>query len=255
VTGLVAAEVRKLTSVRSTWILTAIGWLLVAVSVLPVVLGAFGPSFTGSSQQVADALAVTGGNSTNSAIVLVVGLLAMTTEFRHGTVGRTLQITPSRTRVLAAKLVAGSIYAVAYVVGALVVVFAVLQLVAAVQDTGLVFGSEAFEVGWQALVAAVLTALLGVGFGALVRAQVVAIVVALVWIFVVESLFLIALPDVGRWLPFQALNGLFIPEAAPTQMPGGAYVPLAGFTALVVFTAWVVTFTVGAGVLLRYRDV
>lgn len=251
-TGLVAAEVRKLTSVRSTWILTAIGWLLVAIGVLPIVLGAFGPSFTGSSRQVADAVAATGGNSV---IVLVVGLLAMTTEFRHGTVGRTLQITPSRTRVLVAKLVAGSIYAVAFFGGALVVVLVVLLIGAGVQGTGLAFGSEAFEVGWQALVAAVLTALLGVGFGALVRAQVVAIVVALVWIFIVENLFAALLPEVGRWLPFQALNGLFIPDAALAQMPDGAFVPLAGFTALLVFTAWVVTFTVGAGVLLRYRDV
>ena len=32
--------------------------------------------------------------------VLVIGLLAMTTEFRHGTIGRTLQFTPSRTRVV-----------------------------------------------------------------------------------------------------------------------------------------------------------
>lgn len=251
-TGLVAAEVRKLTSVRSTWILTVIGWLLVVIGVLPVVLGVFGPSFTGTSQQVADGVAAIGGSSI---IVLVVGLLAMTTEFRHGTVGRTLQITPSRTRVLVAKLVAGVIYAVAYVVGALVVVFAVLLLAAAVQGAGLAFGSAAFEVAWQALVGAVLTAMLGVGFGALVRAQVVAIVLALVWIFIVEGLVAQFLPDVGRWLPFQALNGLFIPEAALAQMPDGAIVPLAGFTALLVFTAWVVTFTVGAGVLLRYRDV
>ncbi len=100
-----------------------------------------------------------------------------------------------------------------------------------------------------------LTVLLGVAFGALVRAQVVAIVVALVWIFVVENLFAALLPDVGRWMPFQALNGLFIPEAAMGQMPDGAFVPLAGVTALLVFSAWVVAFGAAAVVLMRTRDV
>jgi ABC-2 type transport system permease protein len=251
VTGLVRAEVRKLTSVRSTWILTVIGWALAAVSALAVVFGAFDP-FTGTAQQVADAFASAGGNS---AIVLVVGLLAMTTEFRHGTVGRTLQITPSRTRVLLAKLAAGVLYAVVFFLGALVVIAAIVGVAALVQDVGLAFDARTVEVSWQGLVGSVLTVMLGVAFGALVRAQVVAIVVALVWIFVVENLFAALLPDVGRWLPFQALNGLFIPQTALEQMPDGAFVPLAGLTALVVFTAYVVVFTVGSAVLLRIRDV
>ena len=83
----------------------------------------------------------------------------------------------------------------------------------------------------------------------------VAIVVALVWIFIVENLFAALLPDVGRWFPFQALNGLFIPEAAMSQMPDGAFVPLTAGPALAVFTSYVVVFTVAAGLLLRYRDV
>jgi ABC-2 type transport system permease protein len=251
VTGLVAAEVRKLTSVRSTWILTVIGWFLAATSALATVAGAFEP-FRGTEQQVADAFASAGGNS---AIVLVVGLLAMTTEFRHGTVGRTLQITPSRTRVLLAKLVAGAGYAVVFFLGALVVVAAIVGVAALVQGVGLSFDDRVLEVSWQGMVGAVLTVLLGVAFGALVRAQVVAIVVALVWIFIVENLFAALLPEVGRWFPFQALNGLFIPEGAMGQLPDGAFVPLSGLAALTVFTAWVVVFTAGAAVLLRVRDV
>ncbi|MEX1178643.1 MAG: hypothetical protein WEB09_09295 [Nitriliruptor sp.] len=170
-TGLVAAEVRKLTSVRSTWILTVIGWLLASASALALVTGAYEP-FQGTSQQVADTIASAGGK----------------------------------------------------------------------------------KVG-QGLVGSVLTVLLGVAFGALVRAQVVAIVVALVWIFVIENLFAALLPEVGRWLPFQALNGLFVPQAAAGQMPDGMVVPLTGLAALLVFTAWVVVFTAAAAVLLRKRDV
>jgi ABC-2 type transport system permease protein len=252
VTGLLAAEVRKLTSVRSTWILTVIGWALVAISAAAVVFGGFGERFAGSAEQVTDAVGATGGNSI---IVLVVGLLAMTTEFRHGTVGRTFQLTPSRSRVLVAKLAAGSAYVVVFFLGALVVVTVTLLIGVLIYGVGLDVGSGAVEVAWQALVGAVLTVLFGVAFGALVRAQVVAIVVALVWIFLVENLFAALLPDIGRWLPFQALNGLFIPRAALAQMPDDAFVPLAGVAALATFTAWVVAFTWAAALLLRYRDV
>jgi ABC-2 type transport system permease protein len=252
VTGIVAGEIRKLTSVRSTWILTLIGWALVALGAAATVFGGFGPSFAGSAEQVSDAVAAAGQNSL---IVLVVGLLAMTTEFRHGTAGRTFQITPSRTRVLAAKLLAGTAYAVVFFVGAMVVVAVLLGIGALRSGVGLDVGGDAVQTAWQALVGNVLTVLLGVAFGALVRAQVVAIVVALVWVFFVENLFAALLPDIGRWLPFQALNSLFIPEAAVAQLPDDAFVPLTGLVALAVFTAWVITFAGAAAGLLRYRDV
>lgn len=250
-TGLIAAEVRKLTSVRSTLILTLIGWFLAVTSTMPIVISSFEP-FRGTSQQVADAVAGAGGNSI---IVLVVGLLSMTTEFRHGTIGRTLQLVPSRTRVLFAKLAAGSVYATVFFLGALVLIAVVVVGAVLIQDVSFAVDGAAFEKAWQGLVGAILTVLLGVAFGALVRAQVVAIVVALVWIFVVENLFAALWPQVGRWFPFQALNGLFIPESAAGQLPDGMFVPLAGLTALAVFSAWVVAFGVAAVVLLRTRDV
>lgn len=247
--ALLAAEIRKLTSVRSTWIITLVGLALVAVQALTsVVAGLFTP-FIGSSDQVADAIGSIGGNS---AIPLVIGLLSMTTEFRHGTVGRTLQLTPSRTRVLVAKLTAGAGYGVAFVLLSVVTVAATLVLGAVVQGVSLEVDGAAIEAFGQALVGMVLATAIGVAFGALVRAQVVAIVVALIWIFVVEQLAFGLLPEVGRWLPFQALNGVFLSDTMAAQMPGQ---PLVGGVGLAVFTAYVVVFTVTAGVLLRYRDV
>ena len=121
--ALLAAETRKLTSVRSTWIMTLIGLALVALQAGATVVAGFIAPFDGSPQQVADAVTSIGGNS---AIVLVVGLLSMTTEFRHGTVGRTLQLTPSRTRVLTAKLAAGVLYALTFAALATVTIVVVL---------------------------------------------------------------------------------------------------------------------------------
>lgn len=249
--GLLDAELRKLRSVRSTWVLTLIGWALVAVSALPIVLGLFG-SFDGTADQVADAFTAIGSNSV---IVLVVGLLSMTTEFRHGTVGRTLQITPSRTRVLVAKLAGSAVYAVVFAVGAALVVALFVGVVALVTGVSLSVDGATFETIWQGTVGLALTALIGVAFGALVRAQVVAVVVTLVWIFVVESVVAAFWPHIGRWLPFQALNSLFVPDAMVSQMPDGSFLPFTGLTALGLFTAYVAAFTVASAILLRVRDV
>jgi hypothetical protein len=250
--GAVAAEIRKLTSVRATWILTLLGWAFVGLGVATTLFGGFGGPFTGDAGQVADAVGAAGSNS---AIVLVVGLLLMTTEFRHDTIGRTLQLTPSRTRVLAAKLAVGALYAVVFVIGALVVVAALVAIAGATEGVDLRIDGGSVEVAWQALVGMVLTSLLGVAFGALVRAQVVAVTVALIWVFAIENVVAGLLPDVGRWLPFQAVNGLFLSEAAIASAPDGTFIVLEPIQALGVFLAWVAVFLVAAGLLLRYRDV
>jgi hypothetical protein len=252
VSGVFAAELRKLWTVRATWILTGLGWAFVALNASITLFGGFGEPFTGTTEQVADALGSAGGNSM---FVLVVALLSMTTEFRHGTVGRTLQLTPSRTRVLAAKMAAAAVYALVFLVGAVLVVAGLLVLASLRQGVGLDLGGSLIEPVAESATALVLTALLGVAFGALVRAQVVAITVALVWVFAVENLVTGLVHDVGRWLPFQALNSLFLSDAQAANAPEGSFVVHEPATALGVFLAYVVVFAVASAVLLRRRDV
>lgn len=252
--GLLVAEIRKLTTVATTWVLTGIGLLLTVAmaSVFTFVTMATGSDFTGSDADVALAIEQIGGNSI---IVLVVALLAMTTEFRHGTVGRTFQVTPSRTRVLLAKMAVGALYAVAFMVAGLILVALVLGLAAVMSSTGLTLGSGSTTALWQGFVGLVLTALLGVALGALIRSQVVALTVMLVWVFVVESLVSFAVPRVGQWLPFQALNALFVGPEARQAVPEGALTLLEPAVGLATFLAYVVVAAVGAIILLRARDV
>lgn len=251
-TGLLQAEVRKLWTVRTTWALTAIGLVLVVLSTSAVVFGAATVGPQGPRRSVA-ALAIEqiGGNSI---IVLVIGLLIMTTEFRHATIGRTLQLTPSRTRVLVAKLSGGALYAAAFFAASVVVVMGLVAIRAALDGTPFGSGSGVITAVWQGLVGMVLTGLLGVAVGALIRSQVVAITVSLVWLFLVENLATALRPEVGRWLPFQALNALFLSREALANEPG-IVGPLAPGLALAVFLGYVVVASILAGVLLRARDV
>lgn len=166
--GLIASELRKLTSTTTTWVMTAIGVVVILVGAglflfMPEIgLG----DFHGNDAQISVFVDQIGGTSF---IVLIVALLSVTTEFRHGTIGRTLQITPSRTRALLGKTVAGTLYALGYLVIGLIAI-AVLLLVGAVSEgVGLSVGRMTLTAVWYAFVGLALTAWFGVAVGALLR--------------------------------------------------------------------------------------
>lgn len=251
--ALIAAEARKLRTVRTTWVLTFIGWGLVVLSTsVYVFVEQFSGPFRGTDGNVAAAVDQIGSNSV---IILIVAILIVTTEFRHGTMGRTLQLTPSRTRVLLSKMATGALYAVAFFVTGLVIVAAVVAVGGAAKDVSPQLGSETLASLWQGPAGLVLNAILGVAIGALLRSQVVTITLTLVWLFVAESLVNGLLPAVGRWLPFQALNAVFLSEEILETMPEGRMAPLDPPVALVTFLGYVVVAAVAAAVLMRTRDV
>jgi ABC-2 type transport system permease protein len=251
--GLFNAELRKLRTVWTTWILTFVGWVFVAFSAGFYTLESeISGAFTGTVDQVAAAIDQVGGNSV---FVLVVALMLVTTEFRHGTIGRTLQLTPSRTRVLVAKGLAGAGYAAAFFVTSLVVVALFVGLRLAVADVSLQFGEPVWTAMWQGAAALVLTALFGVAIGALIRGQVVAITLSLVWIFVLEQMINAFWPEIGRWLPFQALNAIFLSDEVMATVPAGMIQPLEAGVALPLFLGYVLVAATAAAILMRVRDV
>lgn len=251
--ALVAAEIRKLRTVRTTWVLTLIGWALVVLAVSAFLfVEAVGGTFAGTDGELA---AMVGQVGSNSLIVLIVAILLVTTEFRHGTIGRTLQLTPRRPDVLVAKLATGALYGVAFFVSSLVLVALLTVVAAARQGVSVDIGSETLTALWHGPLGLALIALFGVAVGALLRSQVMTITVTLVWLFIAENLIAGLFPTVGRWLPFQALNAVFLPGETRVMVPEGLMVPLDPLLALATVLAYVVAAVAAAAVLLRVRDV
>lgn len=247
--SLVAAETRKLTTVWTTAIITAIGLLLVTLGAAFFVFESeFSGEFVGTDAQVAATIDQIGGMSV---IALIVGLLSVTTEFRHETIGRTFQLTPSRTHVVATKMLVGAAYGVAFFLLGMVVVGALLLL----SGAELEIGEETLRSVWQGPVGLALMAVFGVAVGALLRSQVVAVALMLIYVFVIESLFVQFLPDIGRWLPFQALNAMFVSEELSAGVGADLGAPLAPMVGLAVFVAYGVAVAGAAIVLMRVRDV
>jgi hypothetical protein len=248
---LIYAEITKLVRSRTTLVLTLIGVLLIGVGVVFVITDdTFTGVFTGTDPQVAALFDQVGGAYI---IVLIVGILSLTTEFRHGTIGRTLMLTPSRTVVLLAKLAASTLYALFFTV---VGVATVLLGLAVLGDLSTAtFGEQTFRAVLVAPVGLALASLLGVAIGAVVRSQVLAIAGTLIYAFLVETLIGQFFPAFARWLPFQALGGVFSSPETRASIPEGFPMPLEPAIAIVVFLFYAAVLATAAVTLMRFRDV
>ena len=237
---LIRAEILKL---RSTALL---GWMalgavgFVAISVVAAVLGA-GHQGNPSLQTAAGVRNVFAAAGSTNFTVLILGILLMTNEFRHGTITTTFLVTPARTTVVAAKMITSAIVGLAFGTGASLLTLAVAVPWLHAKDVSVVLLSR--NVGLVtvgAVVAATLYGAIGTSVGSLVRNQVAAVGGTLAWVMVVEAVLVSLVPDVGRWLPGGAANALIgtsTPKGGLLPMWGGAL--LFGAYALVLVTAGV----------------
>jgi ABC-2 type transport system permease protein len=132
----------------------------------------------------------------------LVGVMTMTSEFRHGTIRATLVVTPARIRVVAAKVLASLLVGSAF--GAFAAALALGSGVVLIRGRGnevLLDAADVRRLLLGTIVMSALWAALGVGLGAVVRNQVAAIVGLCAWVFIVEVIVFQYLPEVGRWAP------------------------------------------------------
>ena len=176
---LLQAELIKL---RTTRTFAALAGVAVAISLLITVLVAI---LTEPSQD--EVLTDVFNSDVSGLFILILAVLGITGEWRHRTITSSLLAAPDRLRFLAAKTLAfaaaGVVLSLLIAVTVAIVGFAILT----VRDLPTPeFGEWIAQVGRNALVAA-LWGGLGVGLGALVRNQAVAVVGVLVILFVVDT--------------------------------------------------------------------
>ena len=182
-TRLLNSELLKLRTTRTFYALIGSAvTLIVIIAVLGAALGKFKDTATPGR----DLLAIAG---LAPLFALVIGVIGVTTEFRHGTITPTLLVEPVRTRLMTAKLAAQLIAGLA--LGA--VCYGVCAAIVSVILSGRGIATGMSTSDWVGAViggaiATMLYAALGAGVGALLRNQVGAIVVVLAWVFVIENL-------------------------------------------------------------------
>jgi ABC-2 type transport system permease protein len=243
-TGLIRAEYRKLKSTQ-TWF-----WLLlacVALTALLVIVQLATRTDLEGPGAVRDVF-----TSAYTAYVpaFVLGILAVTTEFRYQTITPTLLATPSRWRLITAKLISYALVGLVYALACLVVAVAIaVPWLGSKHDVDASFGHNNI---WTALlgIAVIVTlyGLVGLGWGAFVRNQIVAVSVGLIYILIVEGLMQVIpyVRAVYKFLPGAGAQAIISPHT--TYGPHNEYQLLGAWGGVAVLVAWALGLSIlGAG--------
>jgi ABC-2 type transport system permease protein len=252
VTNLLRSEVRKVTTTKLWW-----GMLLGSVAF--AALGVIAQIATnGLSNNPAAPLGnpATQRNIFSSAVSgylfsAVVGIILITTEYRHFTSRPTFLLEPRRARVIAAKVLVaaavGLLYGLACVAVSLAITIPWLS-------------AKGVSIGWAAnglivvMVGALgviaIFAIVGVGVGVLFRNQVAAVITALAYLFVAEPLMAVIpiVKDAYRFLPGAA-------GAAITGVSRNQVTLLTNWQGALVLLGWGLLFASLGWVLTARRDI
>ena len=232
-TQLLSAEMFKLRTTRTFYGL--VGGCLGLVLLIVVLASALGSPKPGDPvMQNAMGIAALA-----QAFAMVLGVLAITTEFRHGTITPTLLIVPQRSRLMLAKLGATALTCLVLgllTCGAVALIAAGITSARGIDDNATTSLVVKMIVGGT--LATGLFGLIGFGLGAIVRNQVGGIIGALVYMLVVEPLAHL-IPTFGDWVAKYGLGGTSNALALTSsgdnvlaQVPGGLL--LAAYGAILV---------------------
>jgi len=141
-------------------------------------------------------------------LVVLLGGLAFTQEFRYGTVTSTYLGEPRRARVLVAKWLSLALASVLVTAATLALSVPLGVALISSRDGNVTFATQFWQMAVAGLVVMAAYSLIGVAIGALVRNQIAAVAGVLVWMLAVEQIVIPAFPAIGRWLPGGATDAL-----------------------------------------------
>lgn len=226
-TAQIRAELLKIRTTRTT---TALILAMVALILLITLLTGLlsHPSGLMGKENQRTLLSV---SSLAGVFAALAGVLLVTSEYRFGTIRPTILFNPLRSRVLAAKVVAGALAGIAFgVLGEAIgwaVGYATLdgRGITVVLSSGdillLTLGGLAGTALWGAI---------GAGLGAIIHNQVGAIIALLAWGLVVDNLLFGLAPSVGRLMPTRASDALMGLREHHLLAPGTGAITLIAWT-------------------------
>jgi ABC-2 type transport system permease protein len=248
--NLLKSEWRKLIYVRANWglLIAATFISALSVAVTPFVIDSQGElfGFGLEEQQAVDSVYANG--ISGYIFVIILGIMLMAGEFRHGTAVATFLTAPKRGSVVLAKLGVAAVGGILVMVISSVVSFAAGFMALQSFPEAAAPSEDLFANTLLAsLVAGAVLAVVGVSLGTLIRNQMLAIVGALVYLFIVDPLLLALFPDAGKWLPSGLITAMLSLEvdAPALGLSTADYLPaltatavLLGYGAVFAVTAW-----------------
>jgi hypothetical protein len=221
-TKLIRSELYKFMTTSGGYVLILVTALLTALGIITAFIN---PVQNGGGDHFGLPIGIIGirdliGAGYTPAILLapIVGVICVTTEFRHKLITTTLLIEPHRNRVIFAKVVASVLWALLLCVASFVMVAAMgLPLFVSQGGTISQIGPQLGAVVPGLFLAYGLLAIFGLGIGTLVRNQIGGVILALGLTLVVEPLIVIIFKD----LVHVTVN--FLPSRDTAAVAGGLH--------------------------------
>lgn len=186
--------------------------------------------------------------------LFVLGVLSVTTEYRHQTITPTVLATPSRWRLIAAKLTSTALLGIGYSLTCVILEMAITLPWLHARGITINFGGH---FGALLLVFLVLTlyALVGLGVGALLKNQIVAVAVGIAFVLIIDQV-VVAIPGVKHIYPYLlsgATNAITLSPGDDHRINGVHLLSVGGGVAVLV--VWgLVTAVLGAAITMN-RDI
>ena len=184
-------------------------------------------------------------SSFTAVFAALAGVLLVTSEYRYGTIRPTTLFNPARSRVLAAKAVAGALAGLAFgILGEAIGWAAGYATLDGRGITVVLSSGDILLLTLGGLAGAALWGAIGAGLGAIIHNQIGAIITLLAWGLVVDDLLFGLAPSVGRFTLTRASDALMGLRVDHLLSPGAGAITL---------IAWAGALTV-AGIALSARQ-
>lgn len=256
--NLLKSEWRKLVYVRAHWGLLIAAILIAALGtgVTPVILDNSGEMFGFGLEQQQAVDSVYANAISGYIFAVILGIMLMAGEFRHGTAVATFLAAPRRAQVVASKLFISAI------AGALVMLISTAAALGAGWFAlsfypGAAAPSEGIFVNTfiAALVSGAVLGIIGIAIGTLIRNQMLAIVITLIYLYVIDPILLALWADAGKWLPSGLITAMLALDIEAPELGFDTSLYLPALTATLVLLAFGVVFALISMATSLRRDV
>jgi ABC-2 type transport system permease protein len=179
------------------------------------------------------------GESLGAVFGGLIGAMSITAEIRHGTIRPTLLAIPRRGTVIAAKTVTSVLTGFTFGIIATGIAAAIGTAILSARGVTIHLDTGAYtQLIAGGAAAAALWAVIGVGLGAIVRNQVVAIIAIFVWIEIIENLVIDGAPSVSRYLPATLGQAITGDRTGTLHHPALGAVLLAAYATVAIAAGW-----------------
>lgn len=214
-TRVLRAELFKFRTTPGPWVVLILTLVLTALGIVTafvITIGGHGQFTAPVTTRQLRAL-MGAGYGAGTVMAPIIGILCITTEYRQKVLTTTLLVTPRREVVVIAKALAAAIWGLLLAVAGLVLVFAMgIPLLASQGGSVSDLLNQAGPVIPGLLGEYILMAIFGLGIGTLLRNQVAAVVLTIVFVVILEPIIVALVHSLGHtdlnWLPSRSAAAL-----------------------------------------------